>query len=682
MRTTFARLMSLLLCLLLVGLALPARVAAEEPQKYTVEQVQAMIDALPTVEALEAMNDEEQQQEYLKIQEAYKAYQSLEPEDQALITGVQKIEELLAYFESAVVTNPDDELALCGDLVVKGNPASYSYSEDENILIVKDGAKLTITSGTGATTRIEVEAGAKAGLTLEGVDLTAPKGHSALNLKHGAYLTLSLAEGFENTLTGGSDENALENGRPGIHLPADTTLYIEGSGSLRVQGGSGHTGGNAIGGDAQSPDKATPAEDGGNLVVLFAPAELLPGESLESGAPAQAFGGGAIPGTSGEPSYAAAQSGFLPAGTAKYQVTGDVHLPEGTTLPAGITLTGTGTVTPRFKAEIQITKNLNKPTDGAPATLTAEDYKVSPEAEATITWYADASGQPGAKLAEAPALPGRYWVKVQILENPFFAGEAQKAFSITPAILTAPADPAWSATTPGTATWSKVEGARAYLVQLLKAGSPAGAPLEVSGADTTAAALADKITEAGRYSFKVKALGDQNHEDSAESVESGALYTVRFNLDGGKGEIPMQLVREGQKAEEPTVKPTKQDHDFLGWRAANASENWNFEQPVEQPLELLAQWKKKSGGGEGGGSGGGTGRPGWSLPVVPGISYRPVPTDEGSGGAETERAEDGATKRDSVPKTNAAQETGATVLALVMLTGCFIGIRKRLKEIQ
>ena len=74
----------------------------------------------------------------------------------------------------------------------------------------------------------------------------------------------------------------------------------------------------------------------------------------------------------------------------------------------------------------------------------------------------------------------------------------------------------------------------------------------------------------------------------------GDLYrTVTFDSDGGSAVAPQQVLR-GQKAQRPTD-PTKDGYTFIGWynkadlQYINLPE-WNFDYPVFENLELVAQW--------------------------------------------------------------------------------------------
>lgn len=91
---------------LVVGMLPPVTVAAEEtetteeteaPLPENVAVVQALIDALPTVDSVTAEN-------YDAVQNAYDAYDALTDEEKALIQGVEKFEALFGWFNGQIAT--------------------------------------------------------------------------------------------------------------------------------------------------------------------------------------------------------------------------------------------------------------------------------------------------------------------------------------------------------------------------------------------------------------------------------------------------------------------------------------------------------------------------------------------------------------------------------------------------
>lgn len=73
-----------------------------EPEQTAVEKVQAMLDALPTVEELENAEEATVNAAYEAAQAAYDALDVLSPEEQEQITGVEKLVALMDWFNGQV----------------------------------------------------------------------------------------------------------------------------------------------------------------------------------------------------------------------------------------------------------------------------------------------------------------------------------------------------------------------------------------------------------------------------------------------------------------------------------------------------------------------------------------------------------------------------------------------------
>lgn len=76
--------------------------------------VQAQIDALPSLEDIQAMSPEEQQKAHEKVQAAYDAYNALTDEQKAQITGAEIFESLFAVFDSMMNALSDHQHPVCG----------------------------------------------------------------------------------------------------------------------------------------------------------------------------------------------------------------------------------------------------------------------------------------------------------------------------------------------------------------------------------------------------------------------------------------------------------------------------------------------------------------------------------------------------------------------------------------
>ena len=67
-------------------------------------------------------------------------------------------------------------------------------------------------------------------------------------------------------------------------------------------------------------------------------------------------------------------------------------------------------------------------------------------------------------------------------------------------------------------------------------------------------------------------------------------YTVRFNLNGGKGSIKTQTVKAGEKAKKP-ANPTRSGYTFNGWRVNSSSgKAYDFNSKVNANVTLYASW--------------------------------------------------------------------------------------------
>ena len=166
--------------------------------------------------------------------------------------------------------------------------------------------------------------------------------------------------------------------------------------------------------------------------------------------------------------------------------------------------------------------------------------------------------------------------------------------------LTAPKNVVWDATEVGKATWSPVENATGYEVQLyLAAEDPAnniayGNPITVTGGNTTSYTFTIEQNFI-QFAFSVKAIGANNQKSAAtmsaakkfDNVNADML-TVNFETDGGSTIAPKK-VKKGAKLAEPTP-PTKEGYTFVGWYNSYTGEWWDFNDPVYTSMTLVARW--------------------------------------------------------------------------------------------
>ncbi|MDD3252536.1 MAG: carbohydrate-binding domain-containing protein [Lachnospiraceae bacterium] len=116
---------------------------AQAVSEENIKEVQALIDALPTLEALKEITDKEEQKAiYDDLQTAYEAYKALTKEEQAEVTGAEVFESLFDWFNNQVaiatdvVTYPSWEAATAegvtlneGDKITIGG-VDYTYKGD------------------------------------------------------------------------------------------------------------------------------------------------------------------------------------------------------------------------------------------------------------------------------------------------------------------------------------------------------------------------------------------------------------------------------------------------------------------------------------------------------------------------------------------------------------------------
>ena len=170
-------------------------------------------------------------------------------------------------------------LALClvvGLLPTSALAAETSHDISTSTLTITQDGSYTVT-GTTTTNRIVVYENVTATVTLNGVNITGVEANSItgdpaqspIDLSAGATLTLVLSDNSTNTLTGGAGGSY--DGAPGIHVPDDATLIIQGGGSLSATGGTSNTGYGGTGIGGKSASASYPLADGescGTVIIL------------------------------------------------------------------------------------------------------------------------------------------------------------------------------------------------------------------------------------------------------------------------------------------------------------------------------------------------------------------------------------------------------------------------------
>ena len=367
---------------------------AGNEQEDKVKQVQNMIDALPTAEALAAMTQEEQGAVYTDLQAAYDAYEALSDGEKLEVTGAEIFEALFAVFNE--MTNV---LADSG-FTVEGGTENTDYTLSGNTLTIKTSNPLTISGGTAdspITGQIVIQSSINANLTLAGVHIqgteysAAVDAKSAIELSSNSTLTLTLADSSNNTLKGGSGNNSSgANGpaAPGIHVPQGATLVVQCAligddgnhicnsssndcGKLAITGGSSSSGIGGVGiGGGVPVSSGTPGNSsgqpcgtvlllGGNITVMGgsgsdtsttmdiggsdgtgsgsggAGGTVIILTNVQNSSGSLNIGGGAQPGGNANNGAAIKPSS---SGSNTYEVYGTLTLPDNLTIPEGVTV--------------------------------------------------------------------------------------------------------------------------------------------------------------------------------------------------------------------------------------------------------------------------------------------------------------------------------------------------------
>lgn len=88
-----------MICLLTAFLVLAALPVAAFAQ----QDIQALVGELPTVEEIQAMDLEDQQKAYLRVQEVYDAYAALGEDRLKIVGGEEKFDMLFSWFNTQVM---------------------------------------------------------------------------------------------------------------------------------------------------------------------------------------------------------------------------------------------------------------------------------------------------------------------------------------------------------------------------------------------------------------------------------------------------------------------------------------------------------------------------------------------------------------------------------------------------
>lgn len=145
----------------------------------------------------------------------------------------------------------------------------------------------------------------------------------------------------------------------------------------------------------------------------------------------------------------------------------------------------------------------------------------------------------------------------------------------------------WSKNTPvakkHTVTFDSGEGSKVDS-QTVKEGDPVSKP--------------DNPTREG-YTFNGWLLGGDPYDFTtpvmqdltltASWTKNKSTYTVKFDLNGGDGNIADQKVKEGSTIDRP-ANPTREGYTFTGWQLNGKDYDWNT--PITTDIILTATWQK------------------------------------------------------------------------------------------
>ena len=206
-------------------------------EENAVQKVQALIDALPTLEAVKEITDKDEQKAiYDDLQTAYEAYEALTKEEQGEVTGAEVFEPLFAVFNGMVNLLETAELAVEETPYIKIggeylNSGTY-YKVNENVV--------TATGASDANYNIYYSNGT---LTLNSLNLTYAGDASAISISAKNSVTMpdiTINLIGENMVTGARNDSSAYNSC-GVYLNAlyatnTPTFTFSGSGSLSAVG--------------------------------------------------------------------------------------------------------------------------------------------------------------------------------------------------------------------------------------------------------------------------------------------------------------------------------------------------------------------------------------------------------------------------------------------------------------
>ena len=234
----------------------------EEVPDRQAQEVQELIDALPTLAELQSMDKEGQDKAHADLQTAYEAYEALTGEQKAKITGAEVFERLFAFFSGmAGFLDTGDDIGsapvvitdACGD-TCPGH--TITGTSTTNTITVTNGIhNITLqdvnidVSGLGIATAFSISGGAKVYLTLNGVNtLKSGEYCAGLQVPDGTVLIITAdSTGGSLDATGGISGAGIGGGHQGaggiITINGGTVKATSGSRGAGIGGGNYGAGG-------------------------------------------------------------------------------------------------------------------------------------------------------------------------------------------------------------------------------------------------------------------------------------------------------------------------------------------------------------------------------------------------------------------------------------------------------
>lgn len=408
---------------------------------------------------------------------------------------------------------------------------------------------LTLTSDVTLSDALTLPGGTSIALDLNGHTLTAPSGKPAIMAESGV-VNIEIRSGAPGgSIAGdsgaGSSTGDGENGQHAIDFSgaqSGSSVTI-GSGVI-VSGGNG---GSTTVSDANAGSGGSGILGGdGTAVTIGSGASVTAGNG--GNAVAGAAGGGGI----GVTGASIQNSGAITGGNG-----GNAMISPGTAGLGGNAYDGS------YTAAV-ITAVYTNGTDGtAPPSITtallpdgasgaAYSHTLLALGNTPITWDIAAGSQLPAwatldtatgVISGTPALSDVGVATFTVTAtNSIGSHSKELSLRIGGTFLATPTGLAWGSTStaPTTVSWSAVENAIGYSVQLYKSGTAVGTAVSVSGEGTTSCNLGDRLKAAGAgsYTYKVVAVSsDTTYANSAPSVSSGSrtFCSIVFHRNGGSG---------------------------------------------------------------------------------------------------------------------------------------------------